>query len=79
VLCLAGVNKHAGLRVVGSDQWRATAGVDDADRFTDGWEVEVRAFDRPGGKLDDLFCRESFLCDESTDNHVTDAERIGGG
>src|SRR5437899_2535682 len=48
------------------------------NRFTDRGEVEVRAFDHPGGKLHNLFCRKTLLRNESADNHLTDTERSSG-
>ena len=41
-------------------------------------EVEVRAFNHPGGELHNLLCRETLLCNESADNHLTDTERCSG-
>src|SRR6266567_3316471 len=52
--------------------------VDSPNLFTDGGEIEVRAFDHPGGELHNLFCRETLLRDESADNHLTDTERSSG-
>lgn len=44
VLHLAGVNKHADLRVVVGDQWRAPAGVDEPNIAANGGKVEMSAF-----------------------------------
>jgi hypothetical protein len=52
--------------------------VNSPNRFTDGGEVEVRAFDHPGGELHYLLCRETLLRNESADNHLTDTERGSG-
>ena len=77
VLHLAGVNKHRGLGVAGDARWRSAARLDEADGSMDGWKREVSSFDHPGGKLDDLFCRQSLLLDQLANRRVTDPERFG--
>jgi len=56
----------------------APAFVNSPNPFTDGGQVEVRAFDHPGGELHNLFCRKTLLRNESADNHLTDTERSSG-
>ena len=58
MLYLAGVNKHAGLRVVVGDQWGAPAGVDEPNIAANGGKVEMSTFNHPWSELDDLFRRE---------------------
>jgi hypothetical protein len=48
------------------------------NRFADNGQVEGMAFDHPGGELHNLLRRETFLRNESADNHLTDPERSSG-
>jgi hypothetical protein len=57
---------------------RTPAFVNSPNLFTDGAEVEVRAFDHSGGELHYLLCRETLLRNESADNHLTDTELSSG-
>jgi hypothetical protein len=64
---------HQGLGVMGIREYsrlffanhpsRTPAFVNSPNFFTDGGEVEARAFDHPGGELHYLFCRETLMGD----------------
>jgi hypothetical protein len=49
--------------------------VDEPYCFADSRELEMKAFDHPGGELHNLLCRETLLRNESADSHLTDTER----
>jgi len=78
MLHLAGVSKHAGLRVAGYKRCGSSTGVNESNGSVDCWEIEVRTFDHPWSELDDLFRRECLLRHESADHRVADVQRSGG-
>ena len=60
MLHLAGVSKHAGLRVAGYARWSASACVNQTNGSVDSRKVEISSFDHPWSELDDLFGWERF-------------------
>ena len=73
MLHLAGVNKHAGLRVAGYERWRSSTSMDQANGSVDRRKVQVSAFDHPGSELDDLSCGKCVLRDEPANYGIADA------